>query len=223
MVIAIDGYSSCGKSTLAADLASALHYLHIDSGAMYRAVTLQFLRQQVALDQPESVAACLEQIQIDFHRTGTGYHTLLKGEDVEEEIRSFAVNRMVSPVAAISAVRKFLVAQQQRLGRAGSLVMDGRDIGTVVFPHAGLKIFLTASTEVRIERRFLELYVAGIHTTREEVAQSLAYRDLIDTTREDSPLRQADDAVVIDNTFLSREEQLNIALKLAHARLSQHT
>lgn len=223
MVIAIDGYSSCGKSTLAADLASALHYLHIDSGAMYRAVTLQILRQQVALDQPESVAACLEQIQIDFHRTGTVYHTLLNGEDVEEEIRSFAVNRMVSPVAAISAVRKFLVAQQQRLGRAGSLVMDGRDIGTVVFPHAGLKIFLTASTEVRIERRFLELSVAGIHTTREEVAQSLAYRDLIDTTREDSPLRQADDAVVIDNTFLSREEQLNIALELAHARLSQHT
>lgn len=216
IIIAIDGYSSCGKSTLAEDLATALHYLHIDSGAMYRAVTLYFIRHQVPIDDPIAVDAALTQIEIHFLRNDHGYETLLNGENVEDAIRANDVNRWVSPVAAISAVRRFLVAQQRRIGTMYKrLVMDGRDIGTVVFPDAELKIFLTASKAIRVERRFTELIERGITTTREQVEESLSYRDHIDTTREDSPLRQATDAIVIDNTNLSRTEQRDLAIELA--------
>lgn len=216
IIIAVDGYSSCGKSTLANDLADALHYLHIDSGAMYRAVTLYFLRHQIPINNPSEVEARLPEIKISFLRTTDHYVTLLNGENVEEDIRANAVNRLVSPIAAISAVRRFLVSQQRQLGEeGGGLVMDGRDIGTVVFPHAELKIFLTATMEVRVERRYTELIERGMDTTRHEVAESLAYRDLIDTTREDSPLRKAEDAIIIDNTLLTRDQQLEIAYQLA--------
>ena len=216
IIIAIDGYSSCGKSTLAKDLAATLHYLHIDSGAMYRAVTLFFIRHQIPIDNLPEVEAALAEIEINFTRTKDHYVTLLNGENVEEDIRSNSVNRLVSPVAAISVVRRFLVSQLRKLAPEGTgVVMDGRDIGTVVFPHAELKIFLMASMEVRIERRYAELIERGMDTTREEVAESLAYRDRIDTTREDSPLRRAEDAIDIDNTFLTREQQLEIACQLA--------
>jgi cytidylate kinase len=224
IIIAIDGYSSCGKSTLARDLASSLHYLHVDSGAMYRAVTLYFLRNQIPPDDLAKVESALRSIDINFKRDNTHALTLLNDEIVEEEIRSFEVNRLVSPVAAISSVRRFLVSQQRKLGEQGSgLVMDGRDIGTVVFPAAALKIFLTAAKEIRVERRYAELITDGVFTTREEVAESLAYRDFIDTTREDSPLRQADDAIVIDNSFLTREEQLRIVYQLAKDKIDSHS
>lgn len=219
ILVAIDGYSSCGKSTLATDLAAALGYVHIDSGAMYRAVTLYFIRHDIRPEDEEGVAGALQRIRIGFSHEDGRQCTLLNGEDVSEEIRSHAVNKLVSPVAAISAVRTFLVAQQKALGTEGSVVMDGRDIGTVVFPHAELKIFLTANQPIRVERRFQELREMGVETTREEVAESLAYRDLIDTTREDSPLWQAEDAVVIDNSHLTREEQLRIAIELAQERI----
>ena len=216
IIIAIDGYSSCGKSTLARDLADALHYLHIDSGAMYRAVTLYFIRHQVPLEVSDHIDDALAQIEITFQRDDGHFLTLMNGENVDPLIRTAEINKLVSPVAAISAVRRFLVSQQRKLGAlGGGLVMDGRDIGTVVFPHAALKIFLTASIDVRIERRYIELLANGIITTRDEVAEGLAYRDHIDTTREDSPLRQAPDAIVIDNTMLTREEQLQIAFELA--------
>lgn len=220
IIIAIDGYSSCGKSTLARDLANSLHYLHVDSGAMYRAVTLYFLRHHIPPDDLEKVESALKEIDINFKRDNAHALTLLNNEIVEEEIRSFEVNRLVSPVAAISSVRRFLVSQQRKLGaQGGGLVMDGRDIGTVVFPGAALKIFLTAAKEIRVERRYAELIADGVFTTREEVAESLSYRDFIDTTREDSPLRQADDAIVIDNSLLTREDQLRIVYQLAKEKL----
>lgn len=220
ITIAIDGFSSCGKSTLARDLAAALRYVHIDSGAMYRAVTLYFLQYHIDLEDPAMIADALSRIHIDFERSGDTLTTLLNGENVEAAIRDAGVTGMVSPVATISAVRRFLVAQQQRMGAGGGIVMDGRDIGTVVFPDADLKIFLTASTEVRIERRYAELIDRGYQVSREEVADSLISRDHIDTTRDDSPLRQAEDAVVIDNTLLTRNDQLDIALKLAEERIA---
>jgi cytidylate kinase len=216
IVIAIDGYSSCGKSTLAKDLATALHYLHVDSGALYRAVTLYFIRHQIDLSDPSQVEQALENIQIRFLREEAGNSTVLNGENVEEPIRGNAVTHLVSPVAAISSVRRFLVEQQRELAQLGKgLVMDGRDIGTVVFPEAELKIFLTASKEVRVERRYIELLERGMDVTKAQIEESLLYRDNIDSTRADSPLRQAHDAVVIDNTDLTREQQLQIAHELA--------
>jgi cytidylate kinase len=216
IIIAIDGYSSCGKSTLARDLAAALHYRHVDSGAMYRAVTLFLIRHRIAPDHPAEIQAALPGIQITFIRGNDGNLTLLNGENVESQIRSAEVSRLVSPVAAISEVRKLLVAQQRQMRLDGKgLVMDGRDIGTVVFPEAELKIFLTAQKEVRVERRYLELLANGIRVSKNEVEEGMSKRDLIDTTREDSPLRQAKDAVVIDNTFLTREQQLAVAHQFA--------
>lgn len=220
IIVAIDGYSSCGKSTLARDLAECLGYVHVDSGSMYRAVTLYLIGHQVDPEDVEAVTRSLDSIAISFQYDDGIQHTLLNGKNVDEQIRDFDVNKLVSPVAAISSVRRFLVAQQRQLGIPGGIVMDGRDIGTVVFPEAELKIFLTASTGVRVERRYQELIAQGINATRDQVAESLAYRDLIDTTREDSPLRQAEDAVVIDNTHLTREQQLAKALSLARERIA---
>lgn len=220
ITIAIDGYSSCGKSTLASDLAAALHYVHVDSGAMYRAVTLYLIEHGIPVSDPELVAGTLTDIAISFRYENTHQITLLNGNNVEQRIRDRDVNDLVSPVAAIPAVRRYLVAQQQGLGKDGGIVMDGRDIGTVVFPDADLKIFLTASLPVRVERRYQEILSHGHTTTRDEVAAGIAKRDRIDTTREDSPLIQADDAIVIDNTALTREEQLARALKLAEEAIA---
>lgn len=218
IIIAIDGYSSCGKSTLARALASELTYVYIDSGAMYRAVTLFFLEHGIRMDQKPEVDAALEQIHIDFQYGQEGLVTLLNGENVEEGIRSMAVAAKVSPVATIPEVRRALVRQQQALGRGKQIVMDGRDIGTVVFPHAELKIFLTASLEERVRRRSLQLLRKGLSVPDDEIRKNLLERDYIDSTRSDSPLMKAPDAVVLDNTNLTEEEQLLVAVTLALTR-----
>lgn len=215
IIVAIDGHSSCGKSTLARDLARVLGYAYIDSGAMYRAVTLFFLDKGIDWTDPEAVAKALQDIHIEFRATQAGNQTLLNGVLVEEDIRSMRVSDYVSPVSAISAVRRAMVAQQQLMSRQRGVVMDGRDIGTVVFPDAELKIFLTASTEVRVRRRYDELLAKGINISPEEVRANLFDRDRIDSTREDSPLKQAEDARILDNTQLGREEQLALALQWA--------
>jgi len=221
IIIAIDGYSSCGKSTLARALAKRLQYLHIDSGAMYRAVTLYFMRQQINLEDAQDVRDALEKISIYLTFENNTQVTWLNHEKVEAAIRAPEVNQWVSPVSTLTAVRKEMVAQQQRMGNGKGIVMDGRDIGTVVFPHAELKLFLIADLEVRVERRWLELHEKGILSSREEVTKNLLERDHIDSTREDSPLRQAEDATVIDTSYLTPKEQLQIAYDLAHATIDR--
>jgi len=219
IIIAIDGHSSCGKSTLAKTLASSLNYLYIDSGAMYRAVTLYFLRKGIKVEETERVKKALTEISIRFNAQN---QAMLNGENVEQEIRKMPVSRYVSEVAAVPEVRRYLVAQQQEMGPDKGIVMDGRDIGTVVFPDAELKIFLTASLEERCRRRYQELMAKGVDTTAEAVRQNLEHRDTIDSNRDDSPLRQAEDAVVIDNTRLTREEQFARALELAKAAIEKN-
>ncbi|MBK8556491.1 MAG: (d)CMP kinase [Lewinellaceae bacterium] len=220
IIVAIDGHSSCGKSTLAKALAKALHYAYGDSGAMYRAVTLYFLDQAVDYNVPEAVEAALEQIEIHFERVEGQNHTFLNGEDVERSIREMRVSELVSPVSAIPAVRKAMVRQQQAMGKRRGIVMDGRDIGTVVFPDAELKIFLTADVDVRTSRRHLELAAKGIDAEWDDIMQNIQERDFIASNRADSPLRTADDSVTIDNTLLSEEEQLQQALSLAQQRMA---
>jgi CMP/dCMP kinase len=215
IIIAIDGLSSCGKSTLAKALAKSLHYAYLDSGAMYRAVTLYFLENKINYEDPEAVAKALENIEIHFERIDGQNRTFLNGRDVEHDIREMGVNDHVSPVSAISAVRRAMVAQQQAMGKRRDIVADGRDIGTVVFPDAELKIYLTADADVRTSRRHLELASKGIDGEWEAIQRNLLERDRIDSGRADSPLRKADDAVVIDNTLLSEEQQLEQALELA--------
>jgi len=211
-IIAIDGYSSCGKSTLAKALAKQLGYVYVDSGAMYRAVTLFFLRHKIDLEDDAVVEQAVSQIQIDMHEEQGALAIQLNGEDVSDEIRQMYVSELVSEVSALKRVRQEMVAQQQALGRRRNLVMDGRDIGTHVFPHADLKLFMTADPAVRAQRRFLELQAKGEQTSMEEVIENLAHRDQIDTTRDESPLVQADDAILLDNTHLSEAEQLAFAL-----------
>jgi cytidylate kinase len=218
IIVAVDGYSSCGKSTLARDLAEVLDYIYIDTGAMYRAVTLYLMRQQIDWEKETEVKVALELIQIDFARHAGQARTLLNGEDVEAAIRSMEVSANVSPVATVPAVRRFLVAQQQRMGKAKGIVMDGRDIGTVVFPQAELKIFLTADATERTRRRYAELEAKGQSIAWDEVEHNLRERDRIDSSRADSPLRQAEDAVVIDNTNLRPNEQLAMVAALARER-----
>jgi len=213
IIIAIDGYSSCGKSTVAKALANKLHYVYVDSGAMYRAVTLYFLRNHIDINQGEQVQDALEDIHIDFHKEHGVTHVLLNGEDVSDEIRQMPVSENVSAVSAIKAVRTAMVAQQQRMGAHKNIVMDGRDIGTAVFPHAPLKIFMTADPKIRAERRFLELKNKGEKITLEDVFENIAHRDYLDTTRKESPLVRADDAIILDNTNLTEEEQLNFVLE----------
>ncbi len=221
--IAIDGYSACGKSTLARALANDLSYTYVDSGAMYRAVALFAMRRGLWDGEHfdlDKLRQELEGVQVTFDpQTG---HTLLNGEDVESEIRTLEVSRPASVVASYDFVRSLLVAQQQRLGEAGGIVMDGRDIGTVVFPEAELKIFLTATPEVRAQRRYDELRGKGDQTTTMEmVSADLKDRDYRDSHRAINPLRQAEDAVVIDNSVLSIEEQAAMALALARQRESR--
>ncbi len=220
IIIAIDGYSSCGKSTLARDLAAALGFGYVDSGAMYRAVTLYLLDQHVPIEDAQAVEQALGSIRIEFKNQNGQNRTYLNGIDVEETIREMRVSAAVSPVAAIPAVRRALVRQQQAMGEKGGIVMDGRDIGTVVFPNAELKVFLTADPEERVRRRRLELLAKGMELSEAEVRDNLMERDRIDSTRADSPLRQADDAIVIDNTHLSRAQQLKHALELAHTKMT---
>ena len=217
-IIAIDGFSSCGKSTVAKALAKELQFVFIDSGAMYRAVTLYFIRNNVDLNSEESIVKALENIHIDFVPNAEKVQILLNDEDVSEEIRLMYVSDFVSEVSAIKAVRQAMVAQQQKLGRRKNIVMDGRDIGTTVFPNADLKIFMTASPTVRAERRFAELTAKGETITMEEVRDNLAHRDHIDSTRQESPLRQADDAIVLDNSNISQEEQLKIVIEAYNQR-----
>ncbi len=221
IVITIDGWSSCGKSTLAKELAKKLHYTYIDSGAMYRAVTLYFLRNNTDWKNTDAVKAALQDIEITFRinpKTGLG-EVYLNDENVEYLIRDLVVAEKVSEVAAIKEVREFAVAQQRRMGTDKGIVMDGRDIGTVVFPEAELKIFMTADNAVRVERRFKELYAKNPNITIEEVKNNLEMRDYIDSHREVSPLRQAEDAIVLDNTNLSETEQLEFSLRLVHKHL----
>ena len=211
-IIAIDGYSSCGKSTLARALAKRLNYLYIDSGAMYRAVTLYFLRHNIALDDVQAVDEALGNIRIDFEVTPGGTHVLLNSEDVSKEIRQMHISEKVSEVSALKAVRRAMVAQQRTLGQHRDIVMDGRDIGTTVFPDASIKIFMTADPHVRAGRRYLELKRKGEEVTPEEVFENLAHRDYIDTTRKESPLVRADDAVILDNTELTEAQQLQFVI-----------
>lgn len=215
ITIAIDGFSSCGKSTLARQLAESLDYLYIDSGAMYRAITLYFLHHQVRFDQPEEVQHALRDIKIEFilqPKTGKS-EIYLNGENVERQIRDMIVAEKVSTVATIKEVRDFAVARQREMGKEKGIVMDGRDIGTVVFPDAELKIFMTADPEVRVTRRYDEALEADRQVTVDEVRRNLQIRDFIDSHREESPLTRAEDARVLDNTHLSKEEQLERVLE----------
>lgn len=218
-VIAIDGFSSCGKSTVAKALAKELNFVFIDSGAMYRAVTLYIQRNHINLNDESAISAALENIQIDFIPHPEKTQILLNGEDVSDAIRSMEVSEYVSEVSALKAVRKALVKQQQELGKKRNIVMDGRDIGTTVFPDADIKIFMTASPQVRAERRYAELTAKGEILTMEEVKDNLAHRDHIDSTREESPLRQADDAIVLDNSELNQEEQLQFVISLVKEKI----
>lgn len=217
--IAIDGHSSCGKSTLARALAQELAYIYIDSGAMYRAVTLFFLENRVDLHNHHQIQEYLAKMEVDFVLSSSGNRTLLNGRDVEERIREMDIAARVSPVATISEVRRKMVQRQRELAQNQGVVMDGRDIGTVVFPQAELKIFLTATVERRVERRQLQLLKLGMVVDYEEILHNLYERDYIDSTRSDSPLMKAPDAIVIDNSNLSPEEQLAIGVLLAQSRM----
>ncbi|WEK20316.1 MAG: (d)CMP kinase [Candidatus Pedobacter colombiensis] len=220
LVVAIDGYSSCGKSTLAKALAKKLGFIYIDSGAMYRAVTLYFIRNHVKVNDPEAVTSALGQIELNFHSQDYQSHITLNGEEVSEEIRQMPVSENVSEVSANKQVRKEMVRQQQRMGKSKNIVMDGRDIGTTVFPDAQVKFFMTADPKIRAERRFKELQSKGDTTTSlEDVFENLAHRDYADTTREESPLTRAEDAIILDNTNLTESEQLDFALDMVHQQL----
>jgi cytidylate kinase len=218
IIIAIDGHSSCGKSTVAKELAKMLGYIYIDSGAMYRAVTLFALRNGFInnkIPDEQKLIEALNRVTITFRwdeKTGKNT-TFLNDENVEEEIRQIAVSENVSPVSTIAGVRVQMVKQQRENGKNKGIVMDGRDIGTVVFPEAELKIFMTASPEIRAKRRFDELQGKGQNVDFDEILKNVVERDKIDSTREASPLRKADDAVVLDNSNLTREEQLDWAVK----------
>jgi cytidylate kinase len=222
IIIAIDGYSSCGKSTLAKELAAQLGYNYIDSGAMYRAITLYFLRNNVALDNPIQILDAIASINLSFvfneHRQASDIY--LNDENAEPYIRDMIVAEKVSEVAAIREVRSFAVGQQKRMGRKKGIIMDGRDIGTAVFPDAELKLFMTADPAVRVMRRFKELYTSNPNITIEEVKHNLELRDYIDSTREESPLRQASDAILLDNSSLTREEQLSKVLEMVNTRIA---
>lgn len=221
IVIAVDGYSSCGKSTLAKQLSEELNYIYLDTGAMYRSVALYALQNQY--DSKELIQQ-LDKINITFQKDGENgkANTYLNGKNVEKEIRTMEVSNKVSEVSAIKEVRQKLVKEQKKLGKDKGIVLDGRDIGTVVFPHAELKIFMTADTDVRAQRRFKELRDKGeSHISFEEVKENLKKRDYLDTTRNESPLKKADDAKILDNTSINRSEQLEVAVKWAKEKISK--
>jgi len=216
--IAIDGYSSCGKSTLAREMAKEMGFLFVDSGAMYRAVTWHFLVTgfRPGFDDAESA---LSRLSLTLVASPEGNRTYINGRDISEEIRDSRVAAQVSQVAALPQVRRAMVAQQRRMALDTSVIMDGRDIGTVVFPQAILKIFLRADMEIRVQRRYIERNAKGLPTSLGEIRRNLFRRDYIDATRTDSPLQRAPDAIVLDNSHLTRSEQLEICLLLARKRL----
>ncbi len=213
LIIAIDGYSACGKSTLAKGLANILDLSYIDTGAMYRAVTLYILDHGVDINNESEVGIALNNIDIQFERVNGENHCFLNDVDVETEIRSSRVSNFVSEVSTISLVRREMVALQRKMSNR-NVILDGRDIGTVVVPKASYKFFVTASNEVRAQRRLLEYKSKGIKVSLTDVKENLEKRDRIDSTREDSPLKIAKDAIVIDNSFLDKEEQLQLLMKI---------
>lgn len=225
LIVAIDGHSSTGKSTLAKRLAEAFQLVYVDSGAMYRAMTYHAMQSGLAIDDSfgkdeQALDELLQSAEISFVRDANGANrTFLNGEDVEEQIRTMEVSSKVSVVSAVSAVRKDLVRQQRNLAQNHGVVMDGRDIGTVVFPNADLKIFMTASPEVRAQRRYDELIAKGAKVTLEEVMTNLTSRDEMDSSRADSPLEKAVDAVVLDNSNLTPQEQFDLACTWVKERM----
>jgi CMP/dCMP kinase len=219
IVIAIDGYSACGKSTTAKQVAAILGYRYIDTGAMYRAVTLYFLDHHIALTNPKEIAKALQQIHITFKVNSKNIsETYLNGLNVENDIRKMRVSENVSQISAIKEVRVFLVEQQRRMGKEKGIVMDGRDIGTVVFPSADLKVFMTADVLVRAFRRQRELLMRNNMVDLDEVVDNLLQRDKIDTTRLESPLKKADDALEIDTTHITIDEQVDEVVRLAFSK-----
>lgn len=224
IIIAIDGYSSTGKSTVAKQLADWLEYVYVDTGAMYRAVTLFAMRNDMIADGEVNTAkliTSLPTIQLEFIKNSAGKAEIhLNGENVEKHIRHIDVSQYVSPVATISEVRRKLVEQQQKMGEGKGVVMDGRDIGTIVFPDAELKIFMTATAQQRAERRYKELVARGDDVTYQDVLKNVQQRDHIDTTRKDSPLRKAEDAIEIDNSEMNLEDQFHTILQLAKDRIA---
>lgn len=223
ITIAVDGYSSCGKSTTAKRVAKKLGYSYIDTGAMYRSVTLYFLEHHITYSNEKDVEKALENIHIEFRRNPNDgrNETFLNGLNVEDEIRKLYIANQVSEVSAIATVRHAMVAQQRRMGRKRGVVMDGRDIGTVVFPDAELKIFMTADPIIRANRRQIELAERGDLVDLEEIIENIKKRDLIDTTRKESPLRRADDAVEIDTSYMTLDEQVEVVCILADEALGR--
>ncbi len=216
IIVAIDGYSGTGKSSTAQKVSEVLNYTYIDSGAMYRAVTHHFTREKIDFTNEALVNEKLSEIEITFHNG----ETYLNGEDVEYAIRSMAVGKVVSRVAALPSVRQHLVEMQRKLGKKSGVVMDGRDIGTVVFPYAELKLFMIAEMDIRVERRRMQLLEKGVKEDFETIKENLTSRDFVDTTREDSPLTQASDAIAIDTSHLSMEEQVDIIKSLAQKKIN---
>ncbi len=226
IVVAIDGYSSCGKSTIAKALAKYAGYTYVDTGAMYRAVALAVapllspLGGKISPADEPVIIEKLPHLHISFITTENGQHVCLNGEDVEGQIRTLEIGNLASQISTIGAVRRFLVEQQQKMGEKKGIVMDGRDIGTVVFPNAELKLFLTASPEIRAQRRFDELVGKGEKPVFAEVLADVEDRDYRDTHRKESPLRQAEDAVVVDNSEMTREEQMEHIIRLFDAHVN---
>jgi len=221
IIIAIDGFSSCGKSTLAKAMAKALEYVFVDTGAMYRAIALYFLRNSIPFNDIAAQEA-LQAIELRFKYNSASQKSdmYLNGENVEQEIRAMQVSQKVSEVATIPAVRAFAVAQQKAMGMDKGIVMDGRDIGTVVFPDAELKLFVTADPSIRLERRYQELLQSNPAILKQEVAANLQQRDLMDSTRTHSPLKQAEDAMVLDNTNLDKAQQFELAMQWAMEKIN---
>lgn len=225
LIIAIDGHSGCGKSSTAKKVAAILGYTYIDSGAMYRAVTLYFLKHRISLDSRDQIAHALSQIEIQFRRNESSgvQETYLNGENVEQAIRDMEISEHVSAVSAIPLVRDAMVARQRQLAQGQGVVMDGRDIGTVVFPDADLKVFMTARSEVRAARRQKEMSEKGMMRPLEEIERNLIERDQKDSERAMSPLRQAEDAIVIDTSDLKFDQQVNQVVDLAKTKMVKHT
>ena len=217
IIVAFDGYSSCGKSTIAKALAKHAGYTYVDTGAMYRATALYAQRQGLA-ENLAQVVPLLANVHISFTHTDNGQHVTLNGEDIESQIRTLEIGNLASQISTIKEVRAFLVAQQQAMGKQKGIVMDGRDIGTVVFPQAELKLFLTASPEVRAQRRFDELKSKGENPILADVLADVNDRDYRDTHRAESPLRQAEDAIVVDNSHMTREEQMEHIINVFRER-----
>ncbi|MBR1929548.1 MAG: (d)CMP kinase [Paludibacteraceae bacterium] len=221
IIIAIDGFSSCGKSTIAKQLAAQIGYTYIDTGAMYRALALFCQQHNVDVNQPQQVVQQLPHISIAFTQTPQGQHVTLNNQDVEHLIRTLEIGNLASQVSTIKQVRQFLVKQQQLMGQQKGIVMDGRDIGSVVFPNAELKLFITASDQVRANRRFLELQQKGLNPNFQDVLKDVQDRDFRDTHRQESPLTQTPDAILIDNSNLNMQQQQQLVLNLYNQKIQQ--